>query len=1108
MNAFIEDNDGEQEQPSTGELLDEYLIAQESGKPVTPEALCEELGGSLESLRLAIARHRRFESLKQATHFPLPTVYGAYDVVEELDAGGCGTVFRCRHKHLQREAAVKVVVLSENNPLAEAHFVREVEVVRQFGHDRIATIFDSGVLDHGSISVGWLAMEYLPGGRIDEYVSRTSADTMQILLLFRSVVATLLDAHRSGILHHDLKPGNILMSKDGKPHLTDFGLARIAGSKQSVPRPDSPLGTPGYMAPELKDGRSIPNVTSEIYSLGVLLSRLLNGQAEATGSTPQVSAGEKTPYNDLSRSQSRDLDAVLARMTATEPANRYSSLTRLLSEIDCVIDGQVVEARPVSPVERGYRWARRYPSMAVLGAVATATVTIAFVLLAVHLTSKYRHAREIDERNRELIAREIQLERATVSSRLRSIQALSKQNRTLAKQALEDESLFPPPLRGFAWNYLQAEATVAVHELSDLEGGFGGIHQIKFSPDSRKLVVCSKPKCLSLIDLSNRTRTILPHEVRLAGTVLSHPGMNAFFCQQSDGCLLEVAWETGETIRRIELPKGTRAKLALTSIGDKIYGLTKEGRPFQLELASETIKIGADPIEVAPAGLWLTPDDQVLHCVTRHGVWRQWNADSLTISHSQNVLDLVPAVFWQKQLSDIKIRAAQACYEMDFGLCIALGFSNGLSTVVWPDSTRTYSVIARSSLLTNHFAFRPRSQCVIPDGKGGLLFSVFDSLDQETIGLVTDSVIAAAISTDNRWVSTGGSKGKLFVRQIPDRNERTKQLTTFPGEDLGFGSPVRTLPLRASGETLVCHREGWCAVINANTNQLLEGFQVSESQFSTVTHSPKHQLVVLGFRTPASRIVGLKVLDSGRFGTHDGAPDQVSELHFDKGRSPQPTFEVKCDANVTSMCFTKNQDLLLVALRNGEIFTIDVASGKVVQRWNQFTESSASLSMTAVEDGILCGGADGQIRLFDVSTGIVKQSWQAGKSRVYALTPSHDESQVIAGMASGSIRVFDRQGSLVHQMSGHDGRVLSLALSSDGGTLASGSADHSIAIWDAHTGDMQLHLKRHTDAVTDLHFTADNSELRSTSVDGAIYVWHTEDPSDASFHHRPSARAL
>lgn len=1106
MSASQEDNPSELQDPKVGELLDEFLLAEESGTPFTPEELCGDDLELLAALRRAIDRQRRFEALKDDSD-QLPLVYGAYDVVETLGKGGCGTVFRAKHRHLQRDAAVKVVVLSENNPLAEAHFIREIEVVREFEHDRVATIFDSGVLNHGTTTIGWLAMEYMPGGQIDKYVSNTGRTERDVLSLIRSVVSTLRDAHQSGILHHDIKPGNILMSEHGEPHLTDFGLARIAGSNPST-NLVGPVGTPGYIAPELKDGNHRPGVTSEIYSLGVVLGKLLCQSASRESTVDQKPTADESPtvvdsqtvdtsehsslkrkqYRVLAGRRSRDLNAVLDRMTALVPEQRYSSFAQLLAEIDRLLDGDLVAARPVSLAEKGIRWIHRNPSRALLWSFFGATLITILGLVVANVAARYDHAQEVDKKNHALLAREEQLHRATVSSRLRSIQPLLNHNRIVVQKQLEDETLFPPTFRSFAWNYLRAEAAVETFDLSNVGEGFESIHQIKFSPDNRQLAVCSKPRCLSLIDISNGTRQIVSHEAWLVASVLARPNLTTFFCQESNGNLLEVSWESGEVIRRIPLPAPVRARTALNSQGDRVYGLTKQGQPFRMDLASEETKLGKDHIEGIPAGLWLTPDDQVLHCVTRQGLWQRWNAATLEEVQQQNLFDFLPPEFFQFSSSDVTLRAVEACYETSFGLCIALGFNNRITTVVWPESKRSYSVMARSSILTNHFAFRPSFQCVVPDGKGGLLFSVFDSRDQQAIGPVTDSVIAAAVSTDQTWIATGGSKGKLFVRRFLNASERAMQMHTFRGEDLGFGPPVRTIPLGSSGETLVCHREGWCAVINTDTGQMLEGFQMNESQFSTSARASKSELVALGFREPNSRIVALQV-EGGRLCQGQPSSPRQSSPETPLFLPPKPLFEIDCDANVTAVSFTKNENDLVVALRNGDLFTVDVASGRIVRRWNKFNASSACLSMSAIGEDMLCGCADGWIHRLDINNGTIRNSWKAGNSRVYSLATIRDASRIVSGMASGAMRVFDTQGTLLGQMSGHQGRVVSLAVSSDGQTLASGSADHKIAIWDTLSGEMQLLLEHHTDSVTDLCFHGDASELWSTSADGAIYRW-------------------
>ncbi|WP_436715886.1 protein kinase [Roseiconus lacunae] len=1080
--------------PPVGELLDEFLIAEESGSPVTAEELCKANSGLLSALRKAIARQRQFESLKEDLDSPLPLVYGSYEVVEVLGEGGFGTVFRCRHRHLQREAAVKVVVLSDGNPFAEVHFVREIEVVREFGHDGIATIFDSGVLNHGSTVVGWLAMEYLPGGQIDEFVSKTNASELEVLSLIKSVASTLSEAHRSGILHHDIKPGNILMSENGEPHLTDFGLARIAGS-HVVEGPSVPIGTPGYIAPELSERSGRPGVTSEIYSLGAVLRQLLSRLPDTPVSASDMRTTEQ--HCDFERWRSRDLDAVLAQMIAENPEERYSSLEQLCADIDCLIEGNLVSVRPVSLVEYSTRWVRRNPTLACLWSVIAATLLMASVLLGVNVVSRYRHAREVNEQNQNLLAKEEQLKRGVVSSRLKSIQSSLGRNRVVAKQQLEDESLFPPGDRGFAWRFLHSEVTDDSFDLSDLGGGFGGIHKVRFSPDNSKLVVCSKPRGLSLVDIFNRTRKVIPCDARLAGTLLTHTTSTSFYCQDFDGNLLEISWESGAILRRIELPLMTRARMALSSRGDHVYGLTKDGDPFRFDLGAETAVNGRDPIEGVPAGLWLTPDDRVLHCVTRKGIWHRWDADSLDELQRSNIFDTVGPGVFPSDSANRTLRAVEANYEMDFGFCIALGLDNGLAVVIWPDTRQRLSLIARSSPLTSHFAFRPRSQCVVPDGRGGLLFSVFDPSNQESIGPVTDSVLAAAVSSDNRWIATGGSKGKLFVRKIRDPNERIRRLQTFSGEVRGCGPPVRIIQLTASGETLVCHRGGWCAVVDSETDRVQERFQINDSQFSTIAYSRNKQLAVLGFRNPASKVVAIQRCKDGGFCDQELSSEKLLDPSGTVCPAPKPFFEIECNANVTSLCFSKDEEVLLVALRNGELFTVDALTGVILSRCRGLDGQSACLSMVAVTGGILCGGADGKIHLVNVRDGTVKQSWLAGTSRVYSLEVNRDESLVYSGMASGVIRVFDFEGKPRGQMSGHQGRVLSLALSDDGETLASGSADHRIAIWDTLSREKQLLLERHTDSVTDLCFSKDDTELWSTSAEGTVYRWNTQDCGDS-----------
>jgi serine/threonine protein kinase len=197
----------------------------------------------------------------------------------KIGSGGWASVYLCTHSALQTPMAVKVMSLPPGTSLARQHFEREIKTVRSLRHDSVVAIRDTGTFSSNGVQFGWLAMEYLAGGQIDEYVRKRNAGHSDILQFFRTIVETMLAAHQAGILHRDIKPSNVIMSEDGKPHITDFGLAGFLDSERSPDNFDSVWcpGTPAYMAPELLDGTSRATVQTEIFSLGVLLFSLVSG---------------------------------------------------------------------------------------------------------------------------------------------------------------------------------------------------------------------------------------------------------------------------------------------------------------------------------------------------------------------------------------------------------------------------------------------------------------------------------------------------------------------------------------------------------------------------------------------------------------------------------------------------------------------------------------------------------------------------------------------------------------------------------------------------------------------------------------------------------------
>ena len=208
---------------------------------------------------------------------------GDYELLEEVGRGGQGVVFRARQKSLNRTVALKVISLGQW--ASEAHvkrFRREAEAAASLDHPSIVPIYEVGERD-GSC---YFSMQFVEGGQLDEVVKREPMPIRRAVELIAKVARTVHYAHEHGILHRDIKPGNILLDQQGEPHLTDFGLARLVESESTVTRTLEVLGTPSYMAPEQAGGNNAQLTSAtDVYELGAVFYQLLTGHPPFAGGT-------------------------------------------------------------------------------------------------------------------------------------------------------------------------------------------------------------------------------------------------------------------------------------------------------------------------------------------------------------------------------------------------------------------------------------------------------------------------------------------------------------------------------------------------------------------------------------------------------------------------------------------------------------------------------------------------------------------------------------------------------------------------------------------------------------------------------------------------------
>jgi TolB-like protein/tRNA A-37 threonylcarbamoyl transferase component Bud32/Flp pilus assembly protein TadD len=299
---------------------------------------------------------------------------GDYELLEEVGRGGQGVVFRARQKSLNRTVALKVIRLGQW--ASKAHLKRfrlEAEAAARLEHPGIVPIHEVGERD-GSCC---FSMKFVEGGQLDEVVRRTPMSIRQAVELITKVARTVHYAHEHGILHRDIKPGNILLDAKGEPHLTDFGLARLVESESSVTQTLDVLGTPSYMAPEQAVGNAAISSVTDVYGLGAVLYQLLTRQPPFAGGATYETIKllldtEPKPPRLLNPKIDRDLSTICLKCLEKDPKRRYPSALALAEDLERWIKHEPIQARHAGVFTRGRKWVQRNPTSALLAATLVA----------------------------------------------------------------------------------------------------------------------------------------------------------------------------------------------------------------------------------------------------------------------------------------------------------------------------------------------------------------------------------------------------------------------------------------------------------------------------------------------------------------------------------------------------------------------------------------------------------------------------------------------------------------------------------------------------------------------------------------------------------------
>jgi serine/threonine-protein kinase len=333
-----------------------------------------------------------------------PEQVGDYRVLRELGRGGMGVVFLAEHVKLKRLSAVKMILES---PVLDAvsieRFGAEARAVASLRHENVIQLFEIGSFK----GKPFFALEYVSGGTLSDRFRDIPMNVKEAATTVAALARAMQVAHENGILHRDLKPANILISDDGTPKITDFGLAKLkVDDDQNQTRTGTVMGTPCYMSPEQAQGRTseLSGATDQ-YSLGAILYACLSGRppfmaASTIDTLTEVINKEPIPLGQLSESIPKDLETICLKCLEKDSEKRYSSCGELADDLQRFINDEPILARPISSIEKGWRWCRRNPKVAIPSGLAASLIAItATVSTWAWLTTSAQAAIILEEKN-------------------------------------------------------------------------------------------------------------------------------------------------------------------------------------------------------------------------------------------------------------------------------------------------------------------------------------------------------------------------------------------------------------------------------------------------------------------------------------------------------------------------------------------------------------------------------------------------------------------------------------------------------------------------------------------------------------------------------------
>lgn len=1042
--------------------------------------------------------------------------FGQYLIVRELGRGGQGIVYLARDERLDRQVALKVLTgHSILSPAALTRFRREAAAASRLDHPGICPVYEAGV----SSAVPYIAMRYVPGETLtrwialardeaekgggnptsfvldpsdtppkgrEEHRTRRSSSTQitsttreklaTVLRIVEGVARALHAAHEAGIIHRDMKPGNVMVTPEGEAVVLDFGMARIEDDDEGTLTMSGDLfGTPAYMAPEQLAGQRIHlDRRIDVYALGVILYESLTLRRPFQAPTraalyQQILSAEPPAVRRLNPVVPRDLAVVVETAMARSPNDRYQTALDLADELRCVRDRRPILARPAGPLVRLSRWARRRPGLAAsILALFVTLVTglgVTMHLLRVATAERDVKAEALDEARRQRAEKEEALEEARAEALSRASAAALKADPMLAlllareaarldltgsRQALRaalhashERARMPghyAPVERVVWTpggrrvfTCSRDGTAKLWARSgepaaELRGHEGAVLDGAVSPDGTLLATASDDHTARLWSTDGRTIAVLPHQEAVCRVSFSADGEQVLTASR-DGTAR--AWDPrGRLIHEIDVHTGPLLAACFLRDGAAVMTVCEDGTAAVTDLDTGTARTFRSGSEGATDAV-VAPDGSSLAVTCRSGHIELWDPEA----GLEIVLEGAKGVAFAPQDERILTWSAD-------GTCRILD-----------QDGRELRVVVAGAVPVTWSAWTPGGEGVLIATENGALTLHGDGGRAAVLlGRHDKPVRCGALDPRRLGVATGSEDGGVRLWSLK---------AVEPWTDLWSGA--KGAAFSSNGRRLVVFGDhvrrvyGVCGERPAPV--ILEEERLPAGQRFLLEHRPSfaYRLILEG-RHVRLRGPGGRILASATAGHEPGfgevAPGGEAFAIASKGSSPG--------------------------------LLVDVASDSVHEI------GTAVAALTFLHGGRLAVAGWRPLRIYSRTGELVADgsAWHAegGKYCIGEVLVSPDRSRIACHGASGRLYLIDREFRLEHLLTQIGGYVRKGMVWSPGGDhLLIGSTDRGAQVVDAQAGTMRHLLADPGSPLVGAYVTGDR--VVTCDGSGTVTLW-------------------